>query len=325
MMKTGKGILHYASRQDFLKKSPSSGAKASLLLPKKASKMAKPTDKIQVSDEAKAKAKEAAKDGANGLKDAPGKLKNKLKEGTKASGHLLSQAADVMKKAVDIPIPGMLPIGGGQNEGALSRSEEAASVQEKKSTSINRPGIFFVKGFSVNPFSTDDMGLTGMAHNIPTAEVFEWDQNDDLMEAIQSRPRNQPIILVGHGMGGDTVVDLANQLNHVEHGFRPLDLVVTLDSIGFDNDIIPQNVRMNLNFISDEDVFFNDGPNIARNKATTSVLNELRMEDHSELDQSPEVQFTIFERISEVLGQAVMSRNFEQSRIQGLLSKVKQE
>ena len=112
-------------------------------------------------------------------------------------------------------------------------------------------------------------------------------------------------------MGGDTIVDVANELNKVEHGFRQIDLLVTLDSIGSDNDIIPQNVRQNLNIISDEDYFFNDGPNIARKKEMTSVVNELRTEDHDELETAPEVQFLVYDKINSTLMNAIAKRDIK--------------
>ena len=68
------------------------------------------------------------------------------------------------------------------------------------------------------------------------------------------------------------------------------------------NTIIPMNVKRNLNFIGESVVPFLHGePDIARNTDYTEVMNELRPESHSKMDDSQEVQFKIFESINDVL------------------------
>ena len=171
----------------------------------------------------------------------------------------------------------------------------------------NRPGIFFLSGFEFKNLSSDDEGVKAMAKNLPRAEHFSWDNEDVVLQEINRRPINQPIILVGHSLGGDAAVNLANRLNTMEYGFRNVDLLVTLDSVGFDNDLIPQNVKENLNFIGDTDLFFNDGPNIARDRERTLVMNELRREEHTGIDDSKDVQKKIFSKIANVLRE---SRDF---------------
>ena len=74
-----------------------------------------------------------------------------------------------------------------------------------------------------------------------------------------------------------------------------------MDSFGFNNDIIGQNVAKNLNFISDDSSWLNDGPNIARNNNLTEVINELRTESHTELDENEEIQLKIFQSINDIL------------------------
>ena len=133
------------------------------------------------------------------------------------------------------------------------------------------------------------------AENIPGADAFSYRDHDEIIAEIKRRPVGQPIVLVGHSFGGDTAVEIAKDLNSMEHGFRKVDLLITMDSVGFDNDIIPINVSRNLNFIGDRDAFFNDGSNIARSTDKTEVLNELRSEDHTGIDDSEEVQFKVFE------------------------------
>ncbi len=147
-----------------------------------------------------------------------------------------------------------------------------------------------------------------MKENIPGTEVCNRDEGDKHLDSISSRAKDQPILIVGHGMGSDTAVDVANRLNSMEKGFRKVDLLVTLNSVGSDNDIIPQNVKSNVNYISDEDSLFNDGPNVARNKAVTKVTNDLFSENPNAFDRSPEIQFSLYEKINDVLLSAVREK-----------------
>jgi hypothetical protein len=169
---------------------------------------------------------------------------------------------------------------------------------------IDRPGIFFVSGLELKSLSSDDGGVEAMAKNLPDAQHFSWNDENKILKEIKRRPIDQPIILVGHSLGGDAVVSVANQLNRMKYGFRNVDLLVTLDSVGFDNDMIPSNVKQNLNFIGDEDIFFNDGPNIARNRERTLVINEIRSEQHTGIDNSKDVHKKIFSKIGHVLRQS---------------------
>jgi len=165
----------------------------------------------------------------------------------------------------------------------------------------NRPGVFFLSGFDFQGLSSGDGGVGAMAKNVPHGKHFSWEDEERVLEEVKKIPIQQPLILVGHSLGGDAVVNLANRLNSMEHGFRNIDLLVTLDSVGFNNDLIPSNVKRNLNFIGDEDVFFNDGPNIARDGGRTKVFNEIRSEKHTGIDDSKEVQKKIFSAISGTL------------------------
>jgi pimeloyl-ACP methyl ester carboxylesterase len=324
-MKTNGGVVKYASQQDYLNKTGTLAKKAaesSLGTVKSAKDVASnvpgigPDSKVEVSNEAK-KLGEDVKEGA---KKIGKKVTDKAKEGGSAGNHLIGEAASTLSRAFKtIPGIGKVPLPKGDEVAGA----KAVSVHVPKT--INKPAIFFVSGFELNPFDEGENGLPGMSGAIPSSETFNWNDEDSMIDEIRKRPRGQPIILVGHGMGGDTVVNIANRLNTTEFAFRKVNLAVTMDSIGFENDIIPQNVERNLNFISDEDYFFNDGPNIARNKDLTRVVNELRAETHSEIETSPEVQFQVFETINSILGEAVTKRNHETARMKSVIDNLKSE
>lgn len=163
------------------------------------------------------------------------------------------------------------------------------------------PGIFFIKGFESISISTDYSGLDKMADNIQGARLYSWDQKESIINEIKKRDLSAPIVLIGHSLGGDTAVEIANELNSIDNNFRRVDLLVTLDSVGKNNDIVPQNVKNNLNFFGENSWFFNDGPNVARNNELTNVVNELRSEGHTELDNNNDIQFKILTAMQDIL------------------------
>lgn len=307
-MKTNDGIIHYSSRADYLARKPSNavlnaGEKGAKLLDQAPSK-------VDLSDTAKEVAQKAVQ--------LPKKVEAKAKETVKAGKHLLDGAAGVFKKALKTPgLSNLMPdLGGGLKE---TKSSEVKKLNIPKT--LNQPAVIFINGYDLSLFDTET-GLDMMASNIPRSKVFNWDQQDEIIDRIKRTANEQPVILVGQGMGSDTAVEVSSQLNTLEHGFRKVDMLITMDSIGFNNDIITQNVVKNFNVISDNDLFFNDGPNIARNTKATEVINELRPEDGSDLSESSEVQFMVFDKLNGALGDAVRKRNAESARLKSLVDKI---
>lgn len=303
-MKTGNSIVHYKNKSDYLNRRPtaSEGTK----------KLADAT-----------KAGELKENAADKVKN---KVKDKITETKDAGKHLLSQAGGALVRSVGSSVLNTVGIGvPSVPVPDLAEVKESKTIEGKEITRINKPAIFFINGFHFNPFRDESKGLTGMAKNIPGAEVFSWSEADKVIDAVKTRPHTQPVILVGHGMGGDSAVDVVNKLNSVEHGFRRVDLLVTMDSIGTDNDVIPQNVRENYNIISDQDSLFNDGPNIARKKNQTKVDNELFEMGHNQLEEDTEVQFLVFEKINRTLMNAVNLKNLRENLKEGLNKQLNQK
>ena len=305
-VKTESDIIHYASKSDYLNRTAVKLAKAGKAVPEGLKTIS--IDKVDVSEEAKSKIKETK----NPIKEVANKVKDKVGEAGSAGKHLLGQAAEALSKSIP-SIPGLPTV-------KISDSTKVKSV-EKVNIKVDKPGIFFVKGFSINPFEDDMEGLTGIAKNIPGTKTFNWNQEDELIEEIKNRPHTQPIILVAHGMGADTATSVANKLNTIGNAFHQVDLLVTLDSVGLDNDIIPQNVRKNINFIGYKNGLLNDGPNIAKNKGLTSVQNELTEHEHDDLPKSVDIQFNIYESINEVLNKAVQKRDMTMAKLKVLMDK----
>lgn len=168
---------------------------------------------------------------------------------------------------------------------------------------IEGPGMYFISGLKIFSGAKGD-GIEEMAQHLEGAQHFSWGNEKEIIEDILKRDPKEPIVLVGHSLGGNTAVKIARQLNTAAFNFRPVDLLVTMDSFGFNNDVIPTNVKKNMNFIGHQNIFLNDGPNIARDSQRTEVINELRSEMHTKIDNAPDVQEKVYRKIAGAVAEA---------------------
>lgn len=183
--------------------------------------------------------------------------------------------------------------------------KKTLDLAKKEKELIAEPAIYFVSGFDwwgAGSIKGNYDGIKDMTDVVEDAKHFAWDEQDKIMEDIKKHKSDQPLILVGHSFGGDGVFEIAQNLNTIENGFRKVDLMVTLDSVGFDNDKVPENVAKNINYIANGPYeFLNDGPNVALDYNKTEVSNFLRPESHAELDDTADIQMTILEEINKII------------------------
>jgi hypothetical protein len=189
-------------------------------------------------------------------------------------------------------------------------SKEAGKVEQEKKGFLKKPGIFFISGMEIFSRSSSGRydGIRKMAESISGARVYNWDQKDDMLTEIKKLHVDQPVIIVGHSFGGDTAHEIAEDLNEVENGFRKVDLMVTIDSVGYDNNIVPENVKRNINIFGEKDILLNDGPHAARNPDKTKIYNIVRGESHTDLDDTKEVQTQIIDAIQDILRDRVAEK-----------------
>jgi hypothetical protein len=191
-------------------------------------------------------------------------------------------------------------------------SGEIPKAHHKPLPLIKKPAVLFIEGFSAFGISNGD-GIKDMAENFPDAKRFSWDEQEKIVEEIKKHAPDQPVVLVGHSFGGDSAVEVANELNSAKHGFRNVDLLVSIDAVGRHHTIIPMNVKRNLNFFGEGVVpFLHGDPSVARNTDYTEVVNELRSELHSRMEDAPEVQYKIFETINDTIHEKKQSHELEQ-------------
>lgn len=215
-----------------------------------------------------------------------------------SSSEVLNKAASVAKAIAKAPVmPIILPTDTKKIEAKIADKKVEAPLHF-----IKKPAVIFIEGFSMFGVSNGD-GIKDMADNYPGAKKFSWEEHGKIIEEIKKHAPDQPVVLVGHSFGGDTAIEVANELNSPKNGFRSVDLLVSIDAVGMNKTIIPVNVKSNLNFFGEGLIPFVHGdPTVARNTKYTEVTNELRSDMHSKMDDNPEVQFEIFNKINDVLG-----------------------
>lgn len=182
---------------------------------------------------------------------------------------------------------------------------EEVKKPEVKEGSLKKPAIIFIKGLDIfSSPSRSEGGYAGVgriAESIEGSRLYGWDQKDEIIKEIKKVHKDFPVVLVGHSLGGDTAVEIADELDSLKEGFRSIDLLVTMDAIGFSHDIIPQNVKKHLNVFGENSLFLNDGPHVARREEKTSVRNILSPLDHTDIDDDREIQFEVVNLIKETL------------------------
>ena len=211
--------------------------------------------------------------------------------------------------SVDIPKP-KLPESSSKPETPEIKKPDLKDVSDisdsaVKKGSIKKPAIVFIKGLDLfSSPSTSERGYAGVgkiAEAVEGSRIYGWDQQDEILEYIEKVHKDQPIILVGHSFGGDTAMEVADSLDSLDYGFRKVDLLITIDAVGSDNDIVPQNVKNHLNVFGENNIVLNDGPHVARRHEMTQVKNILSPLDHMDLDDDKEIQFEIVNLINQTL------------------------
>jgi hypothetical protein len=219
-----------------------------------------------------------------------------------SSSKFLDKAGSVAKAIAKAPVmPIVLPTDTKKIESKIS-DKKIDKNHEAPVHFIKKPAVIFIEGFSLFGTSNGD-GIKEMADNLPDAKRFSWEEHDKIIAEIKKHAPDQPVVLVGHSFGGDTAIEVASELNSAKNGFRSIDLLVSLDAVGMNKSIIPINVKSNLNYFTEGVIpLLHGDPTVARNTKYTEVTNELRSGMHTKMDDDPEIQFEIFQKINEVLG-----------------------
>lgn len=285
-MSVSEGVRHYTSHQDYLQRAKKPEAVVS--------KAKAPTKDAQTLEQPAAKPAEAAPDTVVELsKESP-----ETQAASSEAPKVPKQLGQALKKAAAIPGSAQIPLMAMDAIKDIKPPDWAQDPEE-----LEGPGMYFISGFKLFNGAKGD-GIEEMAQHLEGAQHYSWVHENEILQDIVKRPAEEPIILVGHSLGGNAAVKIARELNSPAYGFRQVDLVVTMDSFGLDNDVIPTNVKKNLNFIGHRNIFLNDGPNIARDSERTEVINELRDEMHTQIDNASDIQEKVYRKIAGAVAEA---------------------
>lgn len=229
--------------------------------------------------------------------------------------HSLDTALEGAKEVAEVLASSpVLPIG--IPAGASLKKDGSPKIKDVKNEiknikKLDKPALIFIEGFEL--FSSGGNGIKDMAdafnaHSNLKAKHFSWRDKDGILSEIKRHQDKQPVVLVGHSFGADTAVEIANELNDLSHGYRPIDLLITLDAVGFNHHVIPVNVKRNLNLFAEGRVPMLHGTaHVAKNPKLTEIHNELKSETHREIDDSRDIQFEIFNEIKSLLNDKLSS------------------
>ncbi len=152
---------------------------------------------------------------------------------------------------------------------------------------VSRPHVYLMRGL-LNIFSLgmDELAAKIQRHGI-AASVYNHTQADAIVSQITAAYRagdHGPIILVGHSLGADAVMMMAQSLN--KNGV-PVSLVIPFDGTG--SYAAPRNVACVVNLTQREYAHMRAGSGFHGRLSNVDVSNDASI-DHFTIDKSPRLQ-----------------------------------
>jgi hypothetical protein len=131
-----------------------------------------------------------------------------------------------------------------------------APAQAAPSAPANRKVIVLFTGFSGSS-SAENEGLKGFnqelmshfGHNPAfsfSSHVFGFSEQQNAFDFITGFSDIQHLIVIGHSLGGDSVIELATDF--LAPTSQNIDLGIQLDSVGFGDDVKPPNILKAINY-----------------------------------------------------------------------------
>jgi hypothetical protein len=163
----------------------------------------------------------------------------------------------------------------------------AQSAAASRHETVSRPHVYLMRGL-MNIFSLgmDELAAKIERHGI-VAGVYNHTQADAIVNEIAATYRagdHGPIILIGHSLGADAVMRMAQSLN--QKGV-PVSLVIPFDGTG--SYVAPKNVACVLNLTQREYAYMRAGSGFHGKLSNVDVSNDAGI-DHFTIDKSPRLQ-----------------------------------
>jgi hypothetical protein len=176
----------------------------------------------------------------------------------------------------------------------LALGSMAAAAQSTAGTAQARAHVYLLRGL-MNIFS---LGMDSLAEELDKRGVLtvsnhsEWQSLADQAASNYKAGKEDPIILIGHSLGADAVMQMAAYLNRKK---IPVALVVPFDGTGSFS--TPANVARLVNLTQRKYAYMRPGPGFHGSLANVDVSGDASI-DHINIDKSPRLHTRA---ISEVL------------------------
>jgi len=177
----------------------------------------------------------------------------------------------------------------------LALGSRPGTAQSRAETAQARAHVYLLRGL-MNIFS---LGMDSLAEELSKRGVYatvsnhsEWQSLADQAASNYKARKEDPIILIGHSLGADAVMQMAAYLNRKN---IPVALVVPFD--GTESYSTPANVSRVVNLTQRKYAYMRPGPGFHGSLANVDVSGDPSI-DHINIDKSPRLHARA---ISEVL------------------------
>jgi hypothetical protein len=185
---------------------------------------------------------------------------------------------------------------------------ETSAQRRAPAVQVEQAQIYLIRGlFGVFSTGMDQMAAQLKAQGYSNVSLWSWTDVDtiaaDIIHGHQSGD-NAHVILIGHSLGSDAVVQIAGKL--AAQGI-PVDLAVTFDIT--EGLRVPLNVERFINFYQNNGFgrpalepagFTGEFSNI-------NLSNQTQL-DHGNIDNAPQLQQFVYQRIYEITHSHVQTR-----------------
>jgi pimeloyl-ACP methyl ester carboxylesterase len=175
----------------------------------------------------------------------------------------------------------------------------ALALMLRSGIAASRPHVYLFRGLA-DVFST---GMDTLAAELNKQGVYatshshtDWKTIADRIAADYKAKKERPIILIGHSLGADAVMEMADYLG--DKGV-PVALVIPFD--GTQSFPVPGNVARVINFTQRDYAYMRPGPGF-RGSLNNVDLSSNHDIGHLNIDKSPELHARVLGEVFAVLG-----------------------
>jgi hypothetical protein len=175
----------------------------------------------------------------------------------------------------------------------------ALALMLRSGIAASRPHVYLFRGLA-DVFST---GMDTLAAQLNKQGVYatshshtDWKTIADRTAADYKAKKERPIILIGHSLGADAVMEMADYLG--DKGV-PVALVIPFD--GTQSFPVPGNVARVINFTQRDYAYMRPGPGF-RGSLNNVDLSSNHDIGHLNIDKSPELHARVLGEVFAVLG-----------------------